>query len=274
MTLPRRSAIDRLPPMIGGSLVIHIAFAAILNRNPWPTLIKVQPAAYTVTLMPVPIPEPEIPKTPIPPVPRETETQPIEKVKPIERVKPIEIPKKDDIIEKVKKPEKKIERLMEEKKESLKHLQEQLEEIRKKIALDEIQKRTARKEQTRKEQEEERLAAPLLTPPQVSSSTSSKSSPELLAIYSSIVRAKFLEARTIPENLLKEMVDLEATIVVIIDQDGRVQKPKFDKESGNAIYDQRTMRAIKKAEPFPPIPKELGENTLEFEMHFTPDLIR
>jgi len=70
------------------------------------------------------------------------------------------------------------------------------------------------------------------------------------------------------------MVDLEVTIVVIIDQDRRAQKPKFDKESGNAIYDQNAMRAIKKAEPFPSIPKELGENTLEFEMHFTPDLIR
>ena len=70
------------------------------------------------------------------------------------------------------------------------------------------------------------------------------------------------------------MVDLETTIVVIIDQDGRVQKPKFDKKSRNAIYDQSAMRSIKKAEPFPPIPNELGENTLEFEMQFTPDLIR
>ena len=83
-----------------------------------------------------------------------------------------------------------------------------------------------------------------------------------------------MEAWTIPENLLKEMVDLETTIVVIIDQDGRVQKPKFDKKSGNAIYDQSAMRSIKKAEPFPLIPNELGENALEFEMHFTPDLIR
>jgi hypothetical protein len=34
------------------------------------------------------------------------------------------------------------------------------------------------------------------------------------------------------------------------------------------------MRAIKKAEPFSPIPNELGENTLEFEIRFTPDLTR
>jgi colicin import membrane protein len=192
-------------------------------------------------------------------------------VKPIEQVKPIEKPKKEDIIETVKKPEKKTETLIEEKKESLKHLQEDLEEIRKKIALDEIKMKVAQKEQTRKEPVEEPPAPPLLPSPQVSSS---KTSPELLTIYSGIVRARILDAWTIPENVLKEMVDLESTIVVIIDKEGNVQKQKLDKKSGNAIYDQSAMRAIKKAEPFPPIPKELGEDTLEFEMHFTPDLIR
>jgi hypothetical protein len=74
---------------------------------------------------------------------------------------------------------------------------------------------------------EERPAAPILTSLQVSSS---KSSPALLALYSRIVRAKIPEAWTIPENLLKEMVDLEAIIVVIIDQEGRVQRPRFDKK--------------------------------------------
>jgi outer membrane biosynthesis protein TonB len=31
------------------------------------------------------------------------------------------------------------------------------------------------------------------------------------------------------------------------------------------------MRAIKKAEPLPPIPKELGEDTLEIGIRFFPD---
>ena len=265
MAPPRRPGIDHLVKTGGISFIIHIALAAFLSLNPWPTITKVRPMAYTVTLMPVPITEPEIPKPPPPPVPKEEKIKPIEKVKPIEKSKPVVKPKKDDIVEKVKKKER--------DEESLKSLQEALEEIRKKIALDDIQKRVAQKERSHKEREEERPATPLPTPPQISSL---KASPELLAIYSSIVKAKILEEWTIPENLLKEkeLFDLETTIVVIIERDGRIQKPKFEKKSGNAIYDQSAMRAIKKAEPFPPIPRELGENTLEYEMRFTPDLIR
>lgn len=277
MAPPRRLGITHLVKTSGISLIIHIAIAVFLSLNPWPTITKMQPMAYTVTFMPVPITEPEIPKPPPlpppPPVPKEEKIKPIEKVKPIEKSKPVVKPKKDDIVEKVKKKER--------DEESLKSLQEALEEIRKKIALDDIQKRVAQKERPQqerpqqerpqKEREEERPATPLPAPPQISPS---KVSPELLAIYNSIVQAKILQEWTIPENLLKEMVDLETIIVVIIERDGRIQKPKLEKKSGNTIYDQSAMRAIKKAEPFPPIPKELGENTLEYEMRFTPDLIR
>jgi hypothetical protein len=67
--------------------------------------------------MPLSLREPEIPKTSAP-IPKE------EILKPTEKRAPIEKPKKDDIVEKVKKPQK--------KKVSLKPLQEALEEIRKK----------------------------------------------------------------------------------------------------------------------------------------------
>jgi TonB family protein len=90
-------------------------------------------------------------------------------------------------------------------------------------------------------------------------------------LYYSFVWAKIKGAWTIPENLLKEMVDLETIIVVIIDRDGKIQKFWFEKKSGNALYDQSAMRAIKKAEPLPPIPQELSEDTLEIGIRFFPD---
>lgn len=243
MALPKRPGIDRFLKMVGVSLVIHIAIVVFLNFNPWPMIIKVRPTAYTVTLMPVSIPEPEIPKTPLPPVPKE------EKIKPVEKVKPVEKPKKDDIVEKVKKPP----------KESMKRLQEALDEIRKKAALDEIRKRVARKER-----EEDRSTA-------IPSAKTSLEMESKLNEYYSLVWAKIKGAWTIPENLLKEMVDLETIIVLIIEPNGKVQKIWFEKKSGNALYDQSAIRAIKKAEPLPPIPKEWSDDTLEIGIRFFPD---
>ena len=244
MTLPRQPGVDRLLKMVGISLFIHIASVVFLNLNPWPTIIKVRPTAYTVTLTPLSLREPEIPKTNVSP-PKEEISKPIEKAKPIEK------PKKDDIVEKVRKTQK--------EKESSKRLQEALEEIRKKAALDEIKKRMARKER-----EEERSAA----------ITSAKASLEMeskLNDYYSLVWTKIKGVWTIPENLLKVTVDLETVIVVIIERDGKIQKFWFEKKSGNAVYDQSAMRAVRKAEPLPPIPKELGENTLEIGIRFFPD---
>jgi TonB family protein len=237
--------------MGGVSLLLHIALVILLSLNPWPTIIKVRPTAYTVTLMPISIQEPEIQKPIPPPAVKEEIPKPIEKPK-------IEKPKKDDIIEKVKKTHK--------EKVELKHLQEAIEEIRKKIALDEIQKRVARREKT-----EERAAVVSPPVPMISSPKTSPSMESKLNEYYSMIWAKIKETWTIPENLLKEMVDLETVIVIIIERDGKIQKSWFEKKSGNALYDQSAMRAIKKAEPLPPIPKEFNEKTLEIGIRFFPD---
>jgi len=238
--------------MGGASLFVHVAMVFFLSLNPFPKIVKTRPTPYTVTLMPISIQEPEIQKPSPPPVVNQ------EKPKP---PKPIEKPKKDDLVEKVKKPEP-------VKKVELKHLQEAIEEIRKKVALDEIQKRVARREK-----KEERVAPVAPLAPIVSSPQTSVGKESILNKYSGIIWAKIKEEWTIPENLLKEkeMVDIETTIDLIIDRDGKIQKFWFEKKSGNAIYDQSAMRAIMKAAPFPPLPKELNEKTLEIGIRFKPD---
>ncbi len=239
MVFPRRFKTDRLSIAMGVSICLHMALVLLLSLNPWPTIIKVKPTAYIVTLMPVSLKEPEIPKTIAPP-PKE------EIIKPAEKMKPVEKPKKNDIVEKVKKKER--------SEESLKHLQEAIEEIRKKAALDEIQKRVSKREVT--------PPPPLISPSLLEAK---------LSEYYSLLWAKIKASWTIPENLLKEKVDLETIIVVIIDRNGAVQKSWFEKKSGNEVYDQMAMRAIKKAEPLPPIPKEWSEQTLEIGIRFFPD---
>jgi TonB family protein len=102
--------------------------------------------------------------------------------------------------------------------------------------------------------------------PQGSSAWNSK-----LDDYYNMIWAKIKEEWTLPENLPKGKIDLETTIVVIIDREGKVRKSWFEKKSGNGLYDQMAMRAIKKAEPFPPIPKEFSDNTFEIGIRFHPD---
>ena len=42
----------------GVSFFTHVAVVLVFNLDPWPTIIK-QPIVYTVTLMPISLPEPE-----------------------------------------------------------------------------------------------------------------------------------------------------------------------------------------------------------------------
>jgi TonB family protein len=251
MASPRPPKTSGLLKMGGASFFIHVAMVAFFSLNLWPTIIKARPTAYTVTLMPIPIQEPKIQKPSLPPVVKEEIPKPIEKPK-------IEKPKKDDIVEKIKKTQK--------EKIELKPLQEAIEEIRKKVALDKIEKNVARREKT-----EERAPVVSSPVPMVSSPKTSPSVESKLNEYYSMIWAKIKEAWTIPENLLKKTVDLETVIVIIIERDGKIQKSWFEKKSGNALFDHMAMRAIKKAAPLPPIPKEFNEKTLEIGIRFFPD---
>jgi colicin import membrane protein len=211
-------------------------------------------------------------------LPAPTEVTP----KPVETKKPLDKPKKDDIVEKIKKPSKKVEKPEEHKLEkpkpekpnvdqkSLKGLQEALDDIRRKVALDDIQRRVAHREKTEKERTVTSSQVPSAKP-----STSSMASPaqteSKLNEYYSMIWAKIKQEWTIPENLLKETVDLETIIVIIIERDGKIQRSWFEKRSGDTHYDQAAMRAILKSDPLPSIPRELNETTLEIGIRFYPD---
>ncbi len=262
MDLPIRYRKDRMITTFGISLILHIALVVVLSLNPWTNVIKVKPNPITVTLMPVPLQTPQIQK-PLPPIkPKEEHPKVFEKIRPLDK------PKKDDIVEKVKKPL---------DKESLKRLQEALEEIRKKAALDDIKKRIALREKT-EEPPIQTPNSPAITPPRPSIITPRLTSPpsgveSRLNEYYNLVWAKIKEAWTLPENLIKERetIDLETIIVLVIERDGKIQKWWFEKKSGNELYDQMAARAIKKAEPFQPIPKELNEKSLEIGIRFFPE---
>lgn len=106
----------------------------------------------------------------------------------------------------------------------------------------------------------------LVAPPKERSPLESK-----LNEYYNTMWNKIKEQWAIPENLRKEMLGLETVIVLKIDRSGKVKEMRYEKRSGNPQYDQTAWQAIKKAEPFPPVPREFSDDTFEIGIRFHPD---
>jgi TonB family protein len=76
-------------------------------------------------------------------------------------------------------------------------------------------------------------------------------------VYKASVETKVKQGWVLPENLSKTNTNLQAIIVIVIGKTGKVQNLRFERKSGNDLFDQSAIRAIKKAEPFRPILNEL-----------------
>jgi colicin import membrane protein len=76
----------------------------------------------------------------------------------------------------------------------------------------------------------------------------------------------------VPDFLKKE--DLEAVVVVVLRRDGRVLDLKVEKKSGQPLFDDSAVRAIRKAEPLPAFPDIYSRQQMEFEFPFRPQDLR
>ena len=304
------------------SMLLHITLVILLTIGLKPAMTKMKPSFYRVTIRPYapqgdgsPLgspsserPGPAAISQPAPPVQKTIveKTKPVPKADPVLKTKPVENQKGPKAVEGLKSPSKKSEKkvatvekedLTEKQKDSLKNLHEELENIRRKAALDEIKKKIGRREALERELAREASAGsssqgemasgsgagagsgtgtgPVGSPtggsPWGSGSGGGSGLQSRLSDYYDSIWAKIKKEWTLPENLPKGRTTLEATIVVVIDREGKIQKSWFERKSGNTLFDQRAMRAIKKAEPLPPIPKEFSDPTLEMGFRFHPD---
>jgi colicin import membrane protein len=70
-----------------------------------------------------------------------------------------------------------------------------------------------------------------------------------------------------PQSIsLKE--NFNAVVNVTILRNGMITELRFEKRSGNRYFDDSVMRAIRKASPFPPLPSDLGEQSIELGIRF------
>jgi TonB family protein len=66
----------------------------------------------------------------------------------------------------------------------------------------------------------------------------------------------------------EEARKLQATALLIVSRDGHVTRFQLLKTSGNPMFDESLLRAIKQADPLPPLPEDYQGESLEVELRF------
>ena len=68
--------------------------------------------------------------------------------------------------------------------------------------------------------------------------------------------------------------DLSATIIIHISKNGEIRRKYFENKSGDRLFDQFVLKALKDGAPLPPIPAALNTDELELGLKFTVNSIQ
>ena len=69
----------------------------------------------------------------------------------------------------------------------------------------------------------------------------------------------------------KKILDLgcgSGVVSLAMSKFGKIEQAWIEKKSGNDYYDQSTLRAIRKANPLPPLPDGFNDSTMEVGINF------
>jgi TonB family protein len=89
-------------------------------------------------------------------------------------------------------------------------------------------------------------------------------------MYYNLIWQRIRSAWVLPEGVLGGKKDLETIIAIRIAKDGRIEDIQFEKKSGNPHLDESALRAIKKANPLPPLPPGFEGDKFDVGVRFTP----
>jgi colicin import membrane protein len=90
-----------------------------------------------------------------------------------------------------------------------------------------------------------------------------------LARYLVVVRDRIETAWTIP--FISGQKNLETKATIKVRKDGRVVDINLDKRSGNRVFDESVVRALRMIDPLPPLPSSTAEDPLEIELTLRPE---
>ena len=79
--------------------------------------------------------------------------------------------------------------------------------------------------------------------------------------------AQIRSSWVVPEGVTSS-VSLITVVGIKVAPDGQIMEFRVEKSSGNTYYDQSAVRAIRKANPLPPLPGDMGQEPLEVGINF------
>ncbi len=88
-----------------------------------------------------------------------------------------------------------------------------------------------------------------------------------LQLYRAEVEEKIKSNWSYP-TALNSKEDLEAVIVLLVRRTGEIMDIDFKKRSGNRIFDESVIKAIKRSDPLPPFPEGYTRDSDEVEVKF------
>jgi len=90
-------------------------------------------------------------------------------------------------------------------------------------------------------------------------------------IYYNLLWQRIRSVWVLPEDALGGQKNLETIIAIRIAKDGQIVDIQFEKKSGNSHLDESALRAIKKANPLPPLPPGIVDgDKFDVGVRFTP----
>jgi colicin import membrane protein len=90
-------------------------------------------------------------------------------------------------------------------------------------------------------------------------------------VYNGLIAYHIQKNWAFSEQLARGQSNLETLVGIKILPNGEIQDIWIDKKSGNQYLDESAIRAIKKSNPLPPLPREIGLYFYEVRFRFTPE---
>ncbi len=89
-------------------------------------------------------------------------------------------------------------------------------------------------------------------------------------MYYNLIWQRIRSVWVLPDEVLRGKKDLETIVAIRVARDGQIVDIQFEKKSGNPYLDESAIRAIKKANPLPPLPPGIEGDKFDLGIRFTP----